>query len=78
MASGVRSKCIERITFLTTFVRIQGSGTVKPAGNFNAEKDSEVLRKAMKGLGKLSRSRVGRKKRCALLQARTRRPSLMC
>ena len=27
-------------------------GTVKDRGDFNAEKDSEILRKAMKGLGK--------------------------
>ena len=32
-------------------VFFQGSGTVKPAGNFNAEKDAGVLRKAMKGIG---------------------------
>jgi len=27
-------------------------GTVRDRGNFNAERDAEILRKAMKGLGK--------------------------
>lgn len=32
---------------------MQGCGTVKAADNFNAEKDAEALRKAMKGIGKM-------------------------
>ena len=31
----------------------KGEGTLKPARPFNKENDCEILRKAMKGLGKL-------------------------
>jgi len=32
----------------------QGQGTIKPYAAFNAEHDAQLLRKAMKGLGKCS------------------------
>lgn len=32
---------------------LQTEGTLKPAKNFNAENDANILRKAMKGFGEL-------------------------
>ena len=37
---------------LLNFFVLQQEGTVKPYPNFNAEQDAEVLRSAMKGLGR--------------------------
>lgn len=49
------------IIFCNTFILVlyflqESRGSVKPFVNFNAKHDADILRKAMKGIGKLNKS----------------------